>query len=575
MFKLAKFLKPYWLSIVAILALTFVGVMADLKLPNLMADIINNGVMSGDNAYILKIGLRMIIYTGVSLLSAISSSFFSSRAATFFGRDVRRAVFANVEGFSLHEFDKMGTATLITRSTNDVTQVQNVMVMLLRIMVFAPMTAVGAIIMALGEDKGLAVVLAVAVPTLGICIAILAAVAMPKFKAIQKKVDKLNLVLREGLTGMRVIRAFNRGAREEARFDDANRDITKTYVTVNRIMAFAMPVVMMIMSVTTLSLLWFGVHRVDSGAMQPGSLSAFTQYAFQVMFSFMMMAMMFIMVPRASAAAERINEVLAVKPTILDPASPKAATGQCGDVEFRNVSFSYHGAEQPALKDISFHASCGEVTAIIGSTGSGKSTLAKLIPRFYDVSSGQVLVDGLDIREMRQEDLRAMIGYVPQKAVLFSGSIADNLRFGAADADDAALREAAETAQAADFIEGFEGKYDHAIAQGGTDVSGGQKQRLSIARALARKPEIYIFDDSFSALDFKTDAKLRAALKGRIQGATVLLIAQRVGTVMDADRIIVLDEGRVVGMGKHRELLSSCPVYREIAASQLSEEEIA
>jgi ATP-binding cassette subfamily B multidrug efflux pump len=575
MFKLFRFLKPYAGYIVAILALTFVGVMADLSLPSLMADIINKGVMSGDTAYILKTGLWMILFTGVSLLSAVISSFFSSRTATFMGRDVRKAVFSNVESFSLHEFDKMGTATLITRSTNDVTQVQNVMVMILRLMVFAPMTAVGAVIMALREDSQLAIVLAVAVPVLGVCIGLIAGIALPWFKKIQNKVDKLNLVLREGLTGMRVIRAFNRGKREEERFDQANRDITSTYITVNRIMAFALPIVMLIMNATSLALSWFGVQRVDSGAMQPGSLSAFTQYAFQVMFSFMMMAMMFIMVPRASAAAERINEVLAIKPTIVDPESPKAATGQCGDVEFRNVSFSYHGAEKPALKEISFHARCGETTAIIGSTGSGKSTLAKLIPRFYDVNEGSILVDGLDIRDMRQEDLRAMIGYVPQKAVLFSGTIAENLRFGAEEAGDSALREAAEIAQAAEFVEGFDGKYDHHIAQGGTDVSGGQKQRLSIARALARKPEIFIFDDSFSALDFKTDAKLRAALKGKVQGATVLLIAQRVGTVMDADRIIVLDEGRVVGMGKHRELLKTCPVYREIAASQLSEEEIA
>jgi ATP-binding cassette, subfamily B, multidrug efflux pump len=575
MLKLFRFLKPYALSIAAILALTFVGVMADLSLPNLMADIINKGVMNGDTAYIVKIGLRMMLYTGVSLLSAIIGSFFSSRAATFFGRDVRKSIFSTVEGFSLAEFDRMGTATLITRTTNDVTQVQNVMVMMLRLLIYAPMMAIGAIIMAMNEDRQLAVVLAVSVPVLGICVGLLAGIAMPWFKKIQKKVDKLNLVLREGLTGIRVIRAFNRGAREEARFDEANGEITGTYITVNRIMAFAMPVVMMIMNVTALSILWFGVKRIDTGGMELGSLSAFIQYAMQVMFSSMMMAMMFIMVPRASAAAERINEVLKVKPTILDPEVPAKASGQCGDVEFRNVSFSYHGAEQPALRGVSFHARCGEVTAIIGSTGSGKSTLVKLIPRFYDVSDGQVLVDGIDVRQMRQEDLRKMIGYVPQKAVLFSGTIAENLRFGAPDADEAALKDAAGVAQAAGFVEDFEGKYEHHIAQGGTDVSGGQKQRLSIARALARKPEIYIFDDSFSALDFKTDAKLRAALKGRIQGATVLLIAQRVGTVMDADRIIVLDEGRVVGMGTHRELLKSCPVYHEIAQSQLSEEEIA
>jgi ATP-binding cassette subfamily B protein len=550
--------------------------MADLRLPNLMADIINNGVMSGDTAYILKIGLRMILVTGISILSAICSSFFSSRASAFFGRDVRRAVFSKVESYGLREFDEFGTATLITRSTNDVTQIQNVTVMVLRMMVHAPMMAIGAIIMALREDRQLAIVFAVAVPVLGACIGIVASIAMPWFKRIQQKVDKLNLVLREGLIGIRVIRAFNRTRREEERFDQANEDITRTYVTVNRIMAFAMPLVMVIMNLTTLSILWFGVVRIDSGGMPVGSLSAFIQYAFQVLFSFMMMAMMFIMVPRASAAAERINEVLAVEPSIADPESPEAVDAtRRGDVEFRDVSFSYHGAEQPALRDVSFHARCGEVTAIIGSTGSGKSTLVKLIPRFYDTSAGTVLVDGMDVRRMRQEDLRRRIGYVPQKAALFSGTIAENLRFGAEEADDAALREAAEIAQAAGFIEGFEGKYEHKIAQGGSDVSGGQKQRLSIARALARKPEIYIFDDSFSALDFKTDAKLRAALKGRLKGSTVILIAQRIGTVMDADRIIVLDEGRVVGMGKHRELLSSCPVYREIAQSQLSEEEIA
>lgn len=575
MLKLYRFLRPYWLQVLAILAFTFAGVMADLYLPTLMSDIINNGVMNGDTAYIGRIGLRMMLVTGVSLLTAIVASFFASRTATWFGRDVRRAVFRNVESFSLHEFDRMGTATLITRSTNDVTQIQNVTMMVLRLMVMAPLMAMGAIVMAYQEDRALTVVLAVAVPVLGAAIGAIAFVAMPLFKQIQKKVDRLNLVLREGLTGMRVIRAFNRGAHEEERFNQANGEITAVNVKVNRIMAFAMPVVMMIMNLTSLSILWFGVGRIDSGGMQLGSLMAFIQYAMQVMFGFMMMAMMFIMVPRASAAAERINEVLAVKPSILDPEAPAEPAGACGEVEFRDVSFSYHGAEQPALRNISFHARCGEVTAIIGSTGSGKSTLAKLIPRFYDASSGSILVDGVDVRRMSQEKLRSMIGYVPQKAVLFSGTVSENLRFGADGADDDALRGAAETAQALDFIGEWEGGFAHHIAQGGVDVSGGQKQRLSIARALARSPEIYIFDDSFSALDFKTDAKLRAALKGRIQGATVILVAQRVGTVMDADRIIVLDEGRVVGMGTHGELLKSCPVYHEIAASQLSEEEIA
>jgi ATP-binding cassette subfamily B protein len=413
------------------------------------------------------------------------------------------------------------------------------------------------------------------VPVLAATIALLASKAMPTFKLIQAKLDKLNLVLREGLTGIRVIRAFNRGTREEARFDEANGEITRTYITVNRIMAFMMPSIMMIMNLTSISILWFGVRRIDSGGMRLGSLMAFTQYAMQIMFSFVMMSIMFIMIPRAQAAAERIAEVLAARSSIEDPADPMAPSALRGDVEFRDVGFSYHGAEQPALRSVSFHAKAGEVTAIIGSTGSGKSTLAKLVPRFYDVDAGQVLVDGIDVRRMRQADLRARIGYVPQKAVLFSGTVSQNIRFGAESADDDDVRDAAETAQAAEFVEAFEGGYGHRIAQGGTDVSGGQKQRLSIARALARKPEIYILDDAFSALDFKTDAKLRAALKKKVDGATVLLVAQRIGTVMDADRIIVLEEGRVAGSGTHAELLKTCPVYREIAASQLSEEELA
>ncbi len=575
MIKLYRFMKPYALQVLAVLVLVFLGVSADLYLPTLMSDIINSGVMKGDTAYILQVGLRMLLVTLGSLCAAVLSSFFSSRAATWFTRDLRRAIFERVEGFSLHEFDKLGTATLITRSTNDVTQIQMVTVMILRMLVMAPIMAVGGIIQAYQQDKALTLVLAVAVPVLAISISVLASIAMPWFKKIQAKVDQLNLILREGLTGIRVIRAFNRWPHEEARFDRANQDITKTYVTVNRMMAFMMPIVMMIMNLTSLSILWFGVRRIDSGGMQLGSLMAFIQYAMQIMFSFMMMAMMFIMVPRAQAAAERIEEVLAVEPTILDPKEPQKPSGAHADLEFKDVTFCYHGAEKPALSQVSFHAKAGEVTAVIGSTGSGKSTLIKLIPRFYEVSSGAILVDGVDLRALRQEDLRAMIGYVPQKALLFSGTVAENLRFGAEEAPEAELRQAADTAQALEFIEGFSGGFEHRIAQGGTDVSGGQKQRLSIARALARKPEIYLLDDTFSALDFKTDAKLRAALKERLKGATVILVAQRVGTVMDADRIIVLDEGRVVGMGKHRELLSTCPVYREIAQSQLSEEEIA
>jgi ATP-binding cassette subfamily B protein len=398
---------------------------------------------------------------------------------------------------------------------------------------------------------------------------------LPLFKSIQKKLDKLNLVLRESLSGIRVIRAFNRTEHERGRFNEANGDLTKTYIKVNRIMAFMMPAMMLIMNLTSLSILWFGIIRIDRGNMQMGSLIAFTQYAMQIMFSFLMVSIMFIMVPRASAAADRINEVLTVKPEILDPETPQKPAETRGAVEFRDVSFCYHGAEQPAVEHISFTVNPGEFVAVIGSTGAGKSTLMKLLPRFYDVSQGSVLVDGVDVRDMSQAELRSHIGYVPQKAVLFSGSIADNLRFGQEEKSDAELKQACDIAQASEFIDSMSEGLNHSIAQGGTNVSGGQKQRLSIARALARRPAIYIFDDTFSALDFKTDAKLRAALRKEVKDATILVVAQRVGTVIDADKIIVLDEGRIVGMGKHEELIKTCPIYEEIAASQLNEEGIA
>jgi len=628
MLKLSRFLRPFAPSAAGVLVLVFLQTMADLYLPTLMSEIIDEGVMRGDTARILAVGGRMLLVTGGSLLCAVAASWLSSNAAMGFGAALRKAAFARVEGFSLHEFDRFGAATLITRTTNDVTQVQNVTIMIMRMMVMAPIMAVGGIVMAFGEDRPLTLTLAVTVPLLGVIIALLASKAMPLFKAMQSKVDRLNLVLREGLNGMRVIRAFNRTTREETRFDEANEDITATYISVNRLMAFLMPVVMLVMNLTSVSILWFGVRRIDAGAMSMGSLMAFTQYAMQIMFSMLMLSMMFIMVPRAAAAADRIEEVLAVEPSIKDPAGPKtavpAAAGRgvaeagggasavdavdavdarekarnassaardvglvetafekepgrraCADVEFRDVTFSYHGAERPAIRGVSFHARCGEVTAIVGSTGAGKSTLAKLVPRFYDVDSGSVLVDGVDVREMRQEDLRRRIGYVPQRAFLFSGTIADNIRFGAESASEADLAEAAQIAQAAEFIASFDGGFEHRVAQGGSDVSGGQKQRLSIARALARRPEIFLFDDSFSALDFKTDARLRTALKSRLEGSTVILIAQRIGTVMDADRIIVLEDGRVAGVGRHRDLLETCAVYREIAASQLSEEELA
>jgi ABC-type multidrug transport system, ATPase and permease components len=562
--------------VAGVLILVFFQTIGDLYLPTLMSDIIDKGVMKGDTNEIMRIGGLMLLVAAGGAICAIIASYLSSLVAVGFGRTLRSNLFRRIESFSLHEFDKLGTATLITRTTNDITQIQMVTIMMMRMMISAPMMAIGGIILAMRKDRELTLVLAVAIPVLGGVIALVASRVIPLFKKIQIKIDKINLILREKLTGIRVIRAFNTVQRENIRFDEANNDLTNTYIKVNRIMAFMMPSIMLIMSMTQLSILWFGGIRISQGSMDLGALFAFIQYAMQIMFSMIMLAMMFIMVPRAQAAAIRVNEVLATNPGINDSESIKTSSaGKKGYVEFKNVTFNYHGAEEPALSNISFSARPGEITAIIGSTGSGKSTLVKLIPRFYDVNSGSVLVDGVDIKEMSQEYLRAKIGFVPQKAVLFSGTIAENIKFGNDNATDEEIRHAVEIAQASEFISGMDGGYEHAIAQGGTNVSGGQKQRLSIARALVRKPEVYIFDDSFSALDFKTDARLRAALKQEIAEATVIIVAQRVGTVMDANRIIVLDEGKVAGIGNHKELMETCSVYREIVASQLSEEEIA
>ena len=561
--------------VIGVLVFIFLQTLGDLYLPTLMSDIINDGVMQGDTNKILHIGGLMLLVAAGGAVCAVISSYLSSKTAVGLGTILRSKIFRRVESFSLHEFDKLGTATLITRTTNDINQVQMVTVMIMRMMISAPMMAIGGVIMALQEDRELTLVLAVAMPVLGGVIALIASRMIPLFRLVQKKIDKINLVLREKLTGIRVIRAFNTVEREMKRFDEANVDLTDNYIKVNRIMAFMMPAIMVVMNLTSISILWFGGIRISNNSMDLGALAAFTQYAMQIMFSLLMLAMMFIMVPRAQAAAVRINEVIDTVPEITDSEETKNTFTGRGFVEFKDVTFSYHGAEEPALRNISFSAHPGEVTAIIGSTGSGKSTLINLIPRFYDVVGGSVLIDGVDVRSITQEALRAKIGYVPQKAVLFSGSITENIKVGNDTAAEEEIRHAAEIAQAAGFISEMDGGYDHIIAQGGTNISGGQKQRLSIARALVRKPEVYIFDDSFSALDYKTDAKLRGALRKEIADATVIIVAQRVGTVMDADRIIVLDEGRIAGMGTHKELLDTCEVYREIVTSQLSEEEIA
>jgi ATP-binding cassette subfamily B protein len=575
MIKLLLNLKPFSLTIFFILVFISGQAMAELALPTLMSDVVNNGMMQGDTGYILTYGAYMLLVALASSACSIIGSYFSARVALGLGKNLRNMIFTRVENYSLHEFDKLGTASLITRTTNDIVQIQTVLVMMLRFMIYSPIMSIGGIIMAVSKDKSLTVILLVVIPILIALIASLAVSVMPAFKSMQKKLDRLNMVLRENLTGIRVIRAFNKLDHERDRFRDANGDLTDTSIKVNQTMAAMQPAMMLIMNLTSVAIVWFGGVRIAQGSMQIGDMMAFIQYAMQIMFSFIMVAVMFVMVPRAQASAERINEVLEMEPEIVDPSEVKLLTdGTRGNVRFENVSFRYPGAEEPAISGISFETRPGEITAVIGGTGSGKSTLINMIPRFYDVSEGRVLVDGADVRELTQNELRSRIGFVPQSAVLFTGSITDNIRYGNNEATEAEIRHAAEVAQAAEFIAEMPEGYDTAIAQGGANVSGGQKQRLSIARALVRKPEIYIFDDSFSALDFKTDSLLRAALKKETQDSAVIIVAQRVSTVMDADCILVLDEGELVGTGNHRELMKSCQVYQEIVSSQLSEEEM-
>ena len=573
--KLFKYLKPYrWQALIVVL-LTTVQALSQLYLPNLMSDIVNKGVVGKDISFIIQTGLVMLGYTLIVTVCTVLARLFSSRTAVGFAKDIRRDIFKTVEGYSLGEFDKIGTASLITRSTNDVTQIMNVMVMILSMLLAAPITAAGGIVMALQKDAGLSWLIVVIIVLMSAVILAIALKVMPLFKSLQKKIDRVNLVLRENLTGMRVIRAFNKTQFEQARFDEANADLTNTSVAAHRWMSLMFPSIMIVLNLATVAVLWFGGHLVDTGATQVGDLMAFQQYVMQVMFALIMATMMFVMLPRAQASAERINEIFALESSVKDNTDKAPETAIKGQVEFNNVSFSYHGAQEPAISGISFLAKPGEVTAIIGSTGSGKSTLVKLIPRFYDANEGQVLVDGVNVKDYPQEALRQLIGFVPQKVSLVSGTIASNIRYGKEDATDEEIKAALHTAQAEEFVSGLEEGIEAPVAQDGTNFSGGQKQRLSIARALVRNPEVYIFDDSFSALDFKTDAKLRQALKQETGDATVIIVAQRVSTVMNADNIIVLDEGRIAGQGRHKELMSSCETYREIVSSQLGLEELA
>ncbi len=526
--------------------------------------------------YILLAGLIML---GISLLSAAATvivGFLASRTAAGVSRNLRKSVFTKVESFSNTEFDKFSTASLITRTTNDITQIQMLIVMAVRMLIYAPIIGIGGVIKAMHKSNSMSWIIALAVVVLLGLIATVFSVALPKFKAIQKLIDKLNLVTRESLSGMMVIRAFNTEKFEEERFDKANKDLTRTNLFVNRVMVTLFPLMMLIMNGTTLLVVWVGAHKIAESSMQVGDMMAFMQYAMQIIFAFLMMSMMFIMIPRASVSAQRISEVLEVEPTILDPEKPKNFGRKVdGTIEFSNVSFRYPGAEEDMLKNLSFKAMPGQTTAIIGSTGSGKTTLINLIPRFYDVTGGQILVDGVDIREVTQHELRDQIGYVPQKGSLFKGTIESNLKYADENATEEDLKKASEIAQAMEFISEKPEGFQTEISQGGTNVSGGQKQRLSIARALVKKPQIYIFDDSFSALDFKTDARLRKALKDQTNGSTVLIVAQRISTIKNAEQIIVLDEGKIVGIGTHAELMETCETYKEIALSQLSKEELA
>lgn len=525
-------------------------------------------------AYLWTAGLKMVGLALIMGLATVLVSFFASRVGAGIGRDLRDDVFKRVVGFSNAEMDQFSTASLITRSTNDIQQIQMVSAMLLRMVAYAPIMGIGGVIKAMQTGAGLGWVIALALLVILGYVMVLMSVSMPKFKLMQKLVDRLNLVSREILTGLSVIRAFKREDKEEERFDEANRALTKTMLFTNRVMTFMMPGMMLIMNVLTVAIVWFGAHQIDAGTMQVGAMTAFITYAMMIVMSFLMLTMMSIMLPRAAVAAERIDEVLQTASSIRNPEQPETLAAHNGVLRFNHVSFRYPNAEEDVLHDIDFTATPGTTTAIIGSTGCGKSTLVNLIPRLYDVTAGSIEIDGKDIRKLSMEELRSEIGFVPQKGVLFSGTIASNLRFGNDEATDEEIRRAAKIAQAADFIEEKEEKYDSPIAQGGSNVSGGQKQRLAIARAIAKNPKIFIFDDSFSALDMKTDAALRKALHENVKDSTIILVAQRISTILHAEQILVLDDGRIVGRGTHAELLAGCEVYQQIAKSQLSAKEL-
>ena len=573
MLKLMKYLKPFIGTIMVAIILIFIQAITELLLPNYMSSIVDFGIVKGDTGYIYRIGGLMILIAFLGSACSIFAGFLSARVSAGIAMNLRNDIFSQIEGFSLIDINKFGTASLITRTTNDVYQIQNVVFISLRMIVSAPTIMIGGIILATQKNSNMSWIFVAAVPILIIVVGIISAKGFPLFKSVQAKLDKLNLIIRENISGIRVIRAFDRKELQNKKYDNANSDLTNTSLRVNRILALLMPALMLILNLTSVTILWVGSRRIEKGLLMVGDMMAFIQYSTLILISFVMLSMMFIILPRGSASAARINEVFETKLAIEDTSYLKNADERKGYLEFRNVTYSYPNSHEPAIDSISFIAEPGQVTGIIGSTGSGKSTLVNMILRFYEPTKGQVFVDGVDIREISQHQLREKVGYVPQKAVLFSGTIAENIRYGKETASDEEIEKAAAIAQAKDFIEEKTHKYESHVAQGGANFSGGQKQRLCIARALVRQPEIYVFDDSFSALDAKTDAKVRAALKQETKNSTVIIVSQKVSSIMNADRIIVLDNGRVAGMGRHKDLILNCEVYQDIVASQFKREE--
>ena len=572
---IGRYLKPHWPLLVAVVAFQFAQSMASLYLPRLTADIIDNGVAKGDTGYVLRVGAVMLGATLVQVAFAIAAVYFGSKAAMALGRDLRGGIFHRVSGFSEREVSKFGAASLITRTTNDVQQVQVLVLMTCTMLVSAPILAIGGIINALSLDVGLSWIIAVSVPVLIISISLVIWRVVPLFRLLQKRIDAVNRVLREQLTGIRVVRAFVREDVETARFKKTNDDVTDTALRAGRMFAIVFPIVMLVLNVSSVAVIWFGASHVEDGSMEVGTLFAFLSYLMQILMSVMMATFMAIMIPRAAVSADRISEVLSTDSSVVMPENGVTELTQHGTIELRDATFSYPGAEHPVLSNLDIEVKPGQVTAIIGSTGAGKTTLVNLLPRLFDATGGQVLVDGVDVRELDPDTLWSRIGLVPQKPYLFSGTIASNLRYGKPDATDEELWAALDIAQARDFVSEMEGGLEAAIGQGGTTVSGGQRQRLAIARALVKKAEIYVFDDSFSALDLSTDRRLRQALKKNMKGATMIIVAQRVSTIIDADQIIVLEDGAIVGRGTHDELLASSDTYREIVESQLTAEEAA